>query len=47
MVAGTCMCNCSGGFSGLNCESECILRSVYKVGIALILPIIYICYKSM
>ena len=24
--AGTCMCNCSGGFSGSNCESECTER---------------------
>ena len=24
--ADTCMCDCSGGFSGANCESECIKR---------------------
>ena len=23
---GTCMCSCVGGFSGVNCESECIVR---------------------
>ena len=23
---GTCMCDCAGGFSGANCESECIVR---------------------
>ena len=23
---GTCMCNCADGFSGANCESECIVR---------------------
>ena len=47
MDGGTCKCNCSGGFRGLNCESECIVRSIYRVGITLIMPIIYICYKSM
>ena len=47
MDAGTCMFNCSGGFSGRNCESECIVRSIYRVGITLIMPIIYICYTSM
>ena len=36
------MCNCSGGFSGPNCESECIVKSIYRVGLALIMPIIYI-----
>ena len=23
---GTCLCSCAGGFSGANCESECIMR---------------------
>ena len=31
--AGTCMCNCSGGFSGSNCESEFIVKSIYRVDI--------------
>ena len=24
--AGTCTCRCASGFSGANCESECIMR---------------------
>ena len=28
---GTCTCSCASGFSGDNCESECITRYLYEL----------------
>ena len=29
--AGCCMCDCSGGFSGPNCDSECIEKELSRL----------------